>query len=70
MTKIRCQSESQMAVLTAGARKQPTGISMRRRATATGKSIRAPRLIKASLLELAVQGRRLYCAVGIRSVIA
>src|SRR5260370_30516013 len=25
MTKIRCQSECQMAVLTAGARKQPTG---------------------------------------------
>jgi hypothetical protein len=71
MTKIRCQSESQMAVLTAGARKQPTGIF-------DAPQGHCHRQIDSSAtpdqsvhcLELAVQGRRLYCAVGIRSVIA
>jgi hypothetical protein len=71
MPKIGCQSESQMAVLTAGTRKQPTGIL-------DAPQGRCHRQIDSSAapdqgvhcLELAVQCRRLYCAIGIRSVIA
>jgi hypothetical protein len=70
-TKIRCQSESQMAVLTAGARQQPTGIldAPQRRCHRQIDSSATPDQ-GVHCLELAVQGRRLYCAVGIRCVIA
>src|SRR5216684_4303630 len=71
MTKIRCQSECQMAVLTASARKQPTGIFNASQGCCHRQvdSSAAPDQ-GVHCLELAVQGCRLHRAVGIRSVIA
>ena len=71
VTKIRRQSERQMAILTAGARKQPTSIldAPQRRCHRQIDSSAAPDQ-SVHCLELAVQGRRLCSAVGIRAVIA
>jgi hypothetical protein len=71
MTKIRCQSECQMAVLTASARKQPMGIPDAPQGGCHRQidSSAAPDQ-GVHCLDLGVQGRRLYSAVGIRSVIA
>jgi len=71
MTKIRCQSECQMAVLTAGGREQSAGLldasqSSRNRqinpSAAPDQSVHP--------FELAVQSRCVNSAVRIRSVIA
>src|SRR5258706_321076 len=70
MTEIRCQSECQMAVLTAGGRKQSTSIL-------DAPQGRCHRQIESSAapdqgvhcLELTVQGRSACSAVGVRSVI-
>jgi len=71
MTRIRRQSKCQMAVLTAGSGKQPTGIldaSEGRRHRQIDSSAALEQSVHR--LQFTVQGCRLYCAVGIRSVIA
>jgi hypothetical protein len=71
MTKIRCQSKCQLAVLRVGPRKQPTGIfdAPQGRCHRQIDSSAAPDQ-SVHRFELAVQGRCLCSAVGIRSVIA
>src|SRR5258707_1890911 len=71
MTRIRCQSKCQIAVFTGGRCKQPTGIlnaSEGRRHRQIDSSTALEQGVHC--LEFTVQGYRLYCAVGIRSVIA
>ncbi len=71
MTEIRCQSECQMAVLTAGASKEPTGIldASQRHCHRQIESSAAPNP-GIHRLKFAVQSGYLYSAVRIRSVIA
>jgi hypothetical protein len=71
MTKIRCQSEGQMAVLAAGARKQLTGV-LDAPQSCCHRQIDLSAAPDQGIhgFHLAVQGRCLYSVVGIRSVIA
>ena len=71
MPKIRCQSERQMPVLTAGVRKEATCILNAPQCRCYRQIDSSPARDQAAHgLELAVQGRRVYSTVGIRSVIA
>ena|SRR5579864_8434564 len=71
VTKIRGQSECQMAVLIAGARKQPAGIldAPQGRCHRQVDSSAAPDQ-SVQRFELAMQGGCLQSAVGIRSAVA
>jgi hypothetical protein len=71
MTKIRRQGERQVAVLPAGVRKQPAGVLAPPQSRCHGQ-IHPSAAFHECLhrLKLAMQGRCVYSAVGIRSVIA
>ena len=71
MPKARCQGERQMAILTAGARKQTAGVLAPPQSRCHGQ-IQSSAASHQGIhcLKFAVQSRCVYSAVGIRSVIA
>jgi hypothetical protein len=71
MTKLRGQRERQVAIPTVGTRKQPAGLldnSQSRRHRQINPSAAPDQSVQR--FQLAVQGRSVHSAVGIRSVIA